>query len=236
MRILSIFKRFVGVLLLTGILLSLASCIAPVCYHDWVPATCDSPKYCTICSITDGKKLIHSGGVASCTDLAKCDFCGRYYGEYASHKYSNKKISENPDEDKHYYLCTLCGASNSGEAHEWNVDAPTYADDKHCKVCGYVAEEAIAHEHTGGEADCDSGAVCDLCNKEYTEPLGHSFVFDDENPNWEYADSGKHYHKCTVCAAPDDGEEHHWVTEDGDDAVCDACQASYSDFFIVPEE
>ena len=108
------------------------------------------------------------------------------------------------------------------EAHKWNVEAATYADDKKCTVCSYVIEQAIAHEHIGGEADCDNGAVCELCNKEYTDPLGHSFVFDDDNPNWEYADSTNHYHKCTVCAAADEGEEHSWVT-DGDDTVCDIC-------------
>ena len=226
-----IFTRLIGVMLLVGILTSLTSCIAPACYHNWEPATCESPKKCTICQMTDGKKLVHFGGHATCDALAICVHCGKEYGEYDAHNYSKKKISEDTDESFHYFLCTHCSKKGEGEAHTWNVEEATYADDKHCTVCGYVLEPSIPHEHTGGEADCERGAVCDLCNKEYTDPLGHTF----DETTWPVVSEEKHYHTCTVCGDHDDGEAHNWVTE-GDVTVCDVCQADYSDFLDTPEE
>lgn len=231
MRIFRIFTRLVGVMLLVSILLSVTSCIAPACYHEWVEATCESPMYCPICNRTNGKKLVHAGGHATCSALAICEHCGKEYGEYRAHTFNKKKLSENTDEYMHYFLCTACSAVSEGEEHTWNVEAATYADDKACTVCGYVIEESLAHEHTGGEANCESGAVCDLCNKEYTDPLGHTF----DETTWSQVSSQKHYHTCTVCGEHDEGEEHNWVTE-GENIVCDVCHASYSDFFDTPEQ
>ena len=224
MKGLNIFKRFIGVLLTLSILLSVTSCIAPVCFHEWVPATCDTPKHCTICNTTDGRALIHMGGQATCSELAVCRYCGNGYGNYDEHRYSNKKLAGTVDGVYHYMLCTACNVAASPEEHSWNVEAADYKTDKKCKTCGYVAESAIEHEHVGGAASCEVGAVCELCDIVYTEPNGHTFVFDEENPNWEYADADKHYHKCTECNAPDEGEEHHTIIE-GDMLVCDICLA-----------
>ena len=231
MGIYRIFTRLVGVILLVGVLTSVTSCIAPACYHEWVDATCESPQYCTICNRTHGKKLVHVGGQAACNALAICEHCGKEYGEYKEHTFK-KTLSENTDEYMHYFACTVCSADSEGEEHTWNVEAATYADDKACTVCGYVIEESLPHEHIGGEANCESGAVCELCGREYTDPLGHTF----DEATWPIVSSTKHYHSCTVCGEHDEGEEHNWVDTDYNDAVCDVCQASYSDFFVIPEE
>ena len=224
MKALKLFKRFIGVLLIVCVITSATSCIAPVCFHEWVPATCYEAKHCTICNITDGRPLYHTGGVATCSSLATCRNCGGAYGQYDEHKYSKKNLTETVDELSHYMLCTACGAATQAEAHDWNVETADYKTDKKCKTCGYVIEQAIAHEHIGGEASCEVGAECELCGVVYTEPNGHNFVFDEENPNWEYADENKHYHRCTECPAHDEGEEHNPIVV-GDMLVCDICDA-----------
>ena len=104
MRKSSKFMRLIGAVILVSILLCTTSCIAPICYHDWVSATCDSAKYCTICGITDGKALIHMGGKATCSSLAVCRYCGEGYGEYDAHKYNAKNLSETVDESYHYFF------------------------------------------------------------------------------------------------------------------------------------
>ena len=228
MKTLSNLKRLIGAMLLVSVLLCTTSCIAPVCYHNWVDASCESAKYCTICGITTGKALVHVGGDATCDSLPTCKHCGKQYGEYDAHSFDNKQISENTDDTMHYFLCKVCGTSSAGEAHTWNVETASYADAKYCTVCSYVAEEAIAHDHIGGEVDCESGAVCELCNKEYTDPLGHVFEYDEENPNWTTASEKKHYHNCTVCGDVDEGETHEWIVE-GDEMKCSICG------FTLPE-
>ena len=57
-------------------------------YHDWIEASCEKPKTCRVCGEISGTALGHTGGVATCSRLAKCDVCHAHYGEFntASHK------------------------------------------------------------------------------------------------------------------------------------------------------
>ena len=41
----------------------------------------------------------------------------------------------------------------------------------HCTECDFVA----AQDHLGGKATCEKGPVCQECNGEYGDPLGHDF-------------------------------------------------------------
>ena len=65
------------------------------------------------------------------------------------HSWSDDYLKENADAEKHYHVCAECGTKDAGEAHTWNVDAATEETDRHCTVCGYVAEEQIGHVHEG---------------------------------------------------------------------------------------
>ena len=60
------------------------------CEHDWRDATCQSPKICTKCSITDGEKIEHEYQSftitpATCTETGKrkyeCTKCKDVYFE-----------------------------------------------------------------------------------------------------------------------------------------------------------
>ena len=152
----------------------------------------------------------------------------------AGHSWSDTYLAENADADKHYHVCAACGAKDAGEAHTWNADAATETHDKHCTVCGYVAEQILDHTHqsnlvSGTPATCTTEGVkdyyeCSVCHQYFedatcTKPitdldswkvipaLGHHWSDTYLTVN---ADADKHYHVCTVCNTKDEGEVHTW--------------------------
>ena len=101
---------------------------------------------------------------------------------------------ENADADKHYHVCTVCGTKDAGEVHTWNVEAATEETDKHCTVCGYVAELKLTHTHSYDsgkvtkKATCTSNGTktytCTACGATKTETIksaGHKVVKDKGN-------------------------------------------------------
>ena len=64
--------------------------------------------------------------------------------------------------------CTVCGATD-GEAlgHTPEADDGDCTTAITCSVCGTTTTPA-KDCHTGGEATCQSGKICTLCNREYT--------------------------------------------------------------------
>ena len=80
----------------------------------------------------------HTGGTATCTKKAVCEFCGEEYGEYASHNYGGKYES---DGTHHWKKCQNegCDAATEKEAHKggeatttkravWEVCGAEYGD------------------------------------------------------------------------------------------------------------
>ena len=145
----------------------------------------------------DGKTVAihtnHTGGTATCTKKAVCDFCGEEYGEYASHNYGDKYES---DGTYHWKKCQNegCDATTKKEAHtggtatctkkavcefcgeEYGECAPHNYGDKyesdgthHWKKCQNEGCDATTEkeEHKGGEATTTKRAVCEVCGAEY---------------------------------------------------------------------
>lgn len=85
----------------------------------------------------DGKTVAihtnHTGGTATCTKKAVCDFCGEEYGEYASHNYGDKYES---DGTYHWKKCQNegCDATTEKEAHKGGEATTTKR--AVCEVCG----------------------------------------------------------------------------------------------------
>lgn len=85
----------------------------------------------------NGKKVAihtnHTGGTATCTKKAVCEFCGEEYGEYASHNYGDKYES---DGTYHWKKCQNegCDATTEKEAHKGG--AATTTKRAVCEVCG----------------------------------------------------------------------------------------------------
>ncbi|MBO5041231.1 MAG: hypothetical protein J6D09_09080 [Clostridia bacterium] len=86
-------------------------------------------------------------------------------------------------------VCTVCDYECAN--HAWKNE------DGACTVCG------ATHTHEGGEANCTTGAICDICKYVYTDVVA-------DNHDWN-AETGT----CTHCGT---GCEHDWM-----DGVCKTC-------------
>lgn len=75
----------------------------------------------------------HTGGTATCTKKAVCEFCGEEYGECASHNYGDKYES---DGTHHWKKCQNegCDATTEKEAHKGGEATTTKR--AVCEVCG----------------------------------------------------------------------------------------------------
>ena len=75
----------------------------------------------------------HTGGTATCTKKAVCEFCGEEYGEYASHNYGDEYES---DGTYHWKKCQNegCDAATEKEAHKGGEATTTKR--AVCEVCG----------------------------------------------------------------------------------------------------
>lgn len=75
----------------------------------------------------------HTGGTATCTKKAVCDFCGEEYGECASHNYGDEYES---DGTHHWKKCQNegCDATTEKEAHKGGEATTTKR--AVCEVCG----------------------------------------------------------------------------------------------------
>lgn len=136
--------------------------------HNYVDATCTTPKTCTICSATEGEALGHSGDLwfeiiaSTCTDpglLARiCDVCGTTEtkaGTVTDHIYETAtKDPTCTEQGLITQTCTGCGdtieetVAALGHTYETVTVDPTCIDTglkTHiCTVCGDVVEETVA--------------------------------------------------------------------------------------------
>ncbi len=114
----------------------------------------------------------HSGGTATATEKAKCEFCGIEYGELASHSHTGGVASCTSKA-----VCSTCNESY-GELNASNHSSAefTYAanandatkHDKKRACCGALVESA---SHSGGVATATEKAKCEFCNAEYGNVL-----------------------------------------------------------------
>ena len=107
----------------------------------------------------------HGGGTATCISHAKCDGCGREYGE--------------KDPNKH-------GETVVKDAVEATCSKEGYTGDTYCKDCNVKLESGkaipVTGAHTGGEATCNAAAICANCGAEYGEKNADKHVkTEDKN-------------------------------------------------------
>lgn len=74
------------VLLLTLMSLLLTGC---GCKHEWQAATCDTPKTCSLCQVTEGEALGHTWADATCETAKTCTACNKTEGEALGHKWED---------------------------------------------------------------------------------------------------------------------------------------------------
>ena len=146
----------------------------------------------------------HSGGTATCTDLAVCEGCREAYGELDAHRHATDEL-------------TYTVRSDNGSMHD-----VTHA------CCGVFIRKEY---HEGGTPTCTSAAVCDYCGEEYgsrTQASNHEsdqliYRVDTTQPTLHIA-----YHAC--CGKESHREDHTGGTATCTHGlICTVCGYEYGD-------
>lgn len=107
------------------------------CSHAWKEATCDAPKTCTKCGLTEGKAADHKWEAATCTTPKTCSVCKETKGDAAGHKWEEATCTTPK-------TCSSCGKTKGDVAkHTW-VEATCQAP-KTCSACEKTKGETVDH-------------------------------------------------------------------------------------------
>lgn len=146
-----------------------------------------------------------SGGTATCTTKAVCEFCRTTYGNTAPH---NTTQYGGHDSSGHWDKCSTCDNKFNFEAHTPDREKADETNAVKCTKCGFEITPAGHYEHTadsewhnsadgkyhyhkcthsgcsvildkadhsGGTATCEDKAVCSVCGVAYGDKLGHNY-------------------------------------------------------------
>ena len=194
--------------------------------HHWYE--CDNKN----CDVTDnaGKKgyAEHSGGKATCTQNAVCEFCKAEYGEKLPHDFTAETVDAKylksaatcTEKAVYYKSCAVCGLSSEGTAdeatffsgnalnHNWGAWTSN-EDGTHTRTC--TVDGCSAGTQTENCIDANKDHKCDICD----------YIIS------ECADDNKD-HKCDYCGKK--------LTEHTggkatckDKAKCEVCGAEYGE-------
>lgn len=173
--------------------------------HDWIPATCTSPKMCKNCFGTEGTTIAHTydrevANEKTLKTAATCTTKAVYYKSCVCGAISDKSTFEYGDTAAHTFDKEVVGEETLKSAATCTAKATYY---KTCSVCGAVSDkdtfevgetlvhtydkEVVKPEALKSAATCTAKAVyykscvCgDISDKdadtfEYGEPNGHTF-------------------------------------------------------------
>lgn len=133
------------------------------------------------------------------------ELCRELKGQYAIPILFLTALGENRD--------VVEGLRAGGAAHVWNVEAATEETDKHCTVCGYVAEAQLGYTHKGSRVDGEDATCTEAGSRAYYV-CKCDMAFEDEActkpiadlDSWKAISALGHDFangKCTVCGAKD---------------------------------
>ncbi len=174
------------------------------------PATCTavgSKKVevkCTVCDEVVSSETVeipmipHTGGTATCTTKASCEVCQTAYGELDANNHS--------------------GVAGNAVANNNGTHTLTYA----------CCNATVAEDCSGGIANCQNKALCEVCGVAYGELDPNKHLADQST----YVDNGDGTHTVTAtCCAGVSGvvESHRYVwdksNEEYDILTCEFCDA-----------
>ena len=183
------------------------------------------------CDVTDnaGKKgyAEHSGGKATCTQNAVCEFCKAEYGEKLPHDFTAETVDAKylksaatcTEKAVYYKSCAVCGLSSEGTAdeatffsgnvldHDWGAWTQNSDEKTHTRIC----KRDTSHTETENCIDANKDHKCDICD----------YIIS------ECADDNKD-HKCDYCGKK-------LIEHTGgkatckDKAKCEVCGAEYGE-------
>ena len=184
------------------------------------------------CDVTDnaGKKgyAEHSGGKATCTQNAVCEFCKAEYGEKLPHDFTAETVDAKylksaatcTKKAVYYKSCAVCGLSSEGTAdeatffsgnaldHDWG-EWTSNEDGTHTRTC--TVDGCSAGMQTENCIDADKDHKCDICD----------YIIS------ECADDNKD-HKCDYCGKKLTDHTGGKATCK-DKAKCEVCGAKYGE-------
>ncbi|MBD5091975.1 MAG: hypothetical protein HDT36_01155, partial [Clostridiales bacterium] len=162
------------------------------CVHNWIQATCQAPKTCSLCGATDGGK-----------DVTAHIFNQRIMS--ARYIVSKGDCETCPV----YNLSCVCGAvgtdtfeGSSFSDHAWG-EWKSENNGSHVRYCMVNSKHSETRACVGGTATCIDKAVCELCGEEYGSLGKHVYnqkIIDD---NYLIAEAtcqtpAKYYYSC-IC-------------------------------------
>lgn len=136
--------------------------------HEWVEATCTTPKTCSVCSKTEGNVLEHNfvhhnAKAATCTEIGwdaydtctRCDYTTYSEISATGHTYKSEWDSNS---EKHWHECAVCKDKKDEADHTWGVGvittpATTTSEGVKtftCEICKATKTESIAKIPSGG--------------------------------------------------------------------------------------
>ena len=146
--------------------------------------------YCKFYGWIEGETPVeceHTGGTATCKELAICANCGEAYGELADHAWG-EALSH--DAVNHWVECSVCGEKKNEAAHDFaNGDCAcgepkpvcnhvwsdvTCTEGSVCTICGEEGEAALGHDWA--DATCTDPKTCLVCKATEGEALGHDWA------------------------------------------------------------
>ncbi len=186
------------------------------------------------CDVTDnaGKKgyAEHSGGKATCTQNAVCEFCKAEYGEKLPHDFTAETVDAKylksaatcTEKAVYYKSCAVCGLSSEGTAdeatffsgnaldHDWGAWTQNSDEKTHTRICKRDTSHTETENCHGGTATCTAKAVCTVCGGEYGEMAAHSFTAEKAETQYlksaaTCTEKAVYYKSCAVCGLSSEG-------------------------------
>lgn len=136
--------------------------------HEWVEATCTTPKTCSVCSKTEGNVLEHNfvhhnAKAATCTEIGwdaydtclRCDYTTYNEVPATGHMYKSEWDSNS---EKHWHECDACKDKKDEADHTWDkgvITTPATTTSEGvktftCEICKATKTESIAKIPSGG--------------------------------------------------------------------------------------
>lgn len=179
------------------------------------------------CKVEDSGSHVHTGGIATCNEKAKCDECGEEYGEFNPENHtSTELVYVSNGNGTHKIVHKCCNAVTQAEEVCAGGEA-TCVEKAKCEKCG--GEYGELGEHTGGTPTCNQKAVCSDCGKEYgdfdaTNHASEEFIYTANN-------NGTHnkVHKCCNVVAVENEKCSGGTATCQSKATCKDCGAEYGD-------
>ena len=109
------------------------------CEHQWIDATCNSGRVCSICGTSEGDPLAHIWTDATCTASRTCTLCAATEGDPLGHSWTDATCTAPK-------ICALCAAQDGDPLPHTPGEAETSTDyvravqieTQACTECGTV--------------------------------------------------------------------------------------------------